>query len=126
MNKTIIIAFLAGLFASTIGGGMGLMAANAYAIDRTEIVFIHNDLQNPITRTFACHCITKRYPARLDHYIRGIRTFIRKNDDYISGEMIYVSEIELKHLDKYYDVPESYTRKPGRVGGKTVWIYIKN
>lgn len=126
MKRIIIIAFMAGVASSFIGGTMGVIMSSPYTEERTEVVFVYATLTNPLIRTYACWCKTPLKPAELHGYTKGIRNVIPATSGSVKGGLIAVSKKELARLDRYEDIPHQYRRERVVVGKLTAWIYIKN
>lgn len=125
MNKMIPIAFLAGVLSSVVGGTFGLIMATPYTQERTELVFVYDNLTNPITRMYACYCRSDLQPATLSGYVKGVRTIVGAPSGEVSGGLIALSEEEFARLDRFKEFPRKYRRDRVTVNGHLAWIYVK-
>lgn len=125
LTRAVIVAFLAGVLSSYLGGTVGLMASSGYEKSRTEPVFIYETLLNPITRAYACLCFTEATPATLSGFTETIRNITPAPSGTVRGAIIMVTTDELKRIDEYEGVPHDYIRTRVEVDRKVAWVYIK-
>lgn len=125
MNRMTILAFLAGLTASFVGGTLGLITANSTTAVRTEPVFLYGALQHDLTRTYACRCFTSGKEARVTGYALGTDTLIVSPRSSVKGELVALSVTEMRRLDAYIGVPETHYRIRVTTGIQPAWTYMK-
>ena len=125
MNKTLVIAFCAGLVSSVVGASAGLILSSPYTEDRRELVFGYDSLESTLVRTYACFCKTEVRGDKLQGYAKGNKTAFEASGSTLRGVLFPVSATELKRIDAFKNVPEDYYRKRVTVGKLPAWIYIK-
>lgn len=125
MRNPIVIAFIAGLLSSFVGGSLGVIASSAYTSERDERVFVYGTLTNPITRTYACQCFVALEPTTIDGYAKTYRNLIRAENSRVRGGIIMVNDRELANLDRYENVPDEYIRERFIIKDTPAWVYRK-
>ncbi|MEM9336427.1 MAG: gamma-glutamylcyclotransferase family protein [Patescibacteria group bacterium] len=126
MNRLIVIAFLAGVASSFIGGTLGLVAASPHTQERDQRIFIYDGLMNPLRRSYACRCWVLRNEVTLEGYIKTVRSVIETPSGRVNGGIINISDTELAHLDRHYGVPHDYRRTLINHNGFDTWLYVQN
>lgn len=123
MNRMIVVAFLAGLLSSLVGGMLGYIAANTFADGPKQPIFIYDRLENSLVRTLACRCFVEPETAVLNGYAETVTSIVKSPNSRVRGGVIEVSETSLAHLDAFYDVPERFVRERVQFGVQFVWVY---
>lgn len=89
-------------------------------------VFVYGTLKNPLVRLYACACLTSETPAILSGYRKEGLNIVLDSSSTVEGEILEVSQVELKRFDRYEDTPNNYRRRQVIIGDSTVWVYVKN
>lgn len=88
-----------------------------------ESVFVYATLLNKSIRTCICLRYVAGEKAILTGYKKEKRNVLPDPLSSVVGEIINVSQAELRRLDRYERVPRKYQRSKIEIGSKQVWVY---
>lgn len=111
---------------------VGLILISLYIItlipsdkpNRDNVVFVYDNLTNPLIRAIACRCRAPAESSNWEGYRLVDRRLVPHNSESVSGKLIKLTNQELKSLDKFKEIPKVYERKQVKIENERVSLYV--